>query len=206
MSATATSAPAPTTYFELLDRIDALARQTLVGVDQQRQFLQMLGGMPQNGTPAPVAAKPIPAPAPAPVASEDDARGVPDASKIIAAKKKPAKKPGRKPAPKTDAPAAEGAEGTESSEGEDTPGTPSLRSVCWAILTRPENMENGLKAGGGGTSVLQTILDEKSWVSKKNGNMAGMVSQCLHNLKKDGKITRNAETHCFIAKPGVTLD
>lgn len=204
MSATATptTPAAPTTYFELLDRIEGLARQALAGIPQQRQFLQhMLGGQPQNGVVAPVVIPAVIVPPASPV-SEDDVRGVPDASKIVAATKK--KAAAKKPTKKAGTPAADSTP-TEGDTGA-TAEQPSLRSVCWAILTRPENTAAGLRAGGEGHSVLKTILDEKLWVSKSNGNMAQLVSQCLHQLKKQGKVTRNAETFCFIAKTGVTLD
>jgi hypothetical protein len=208
----------------VLDQIDAVADRTFAALKQfttgQRQLMSMFGGMmqvPTNGTTQAIAAPVAALPAASPTTDDESGRGVPDASAILAKKKKPAaaKKPGAKrggrkpaaaPAAATEgaAPAGEATGADETAEAE--PGQPSLRSVVWSILTRPENMEKGLRAGGDGPSVLKVILDEKAWVSKKNGNMPALISQCLNTLKRDGKITRDSETHCFIAKPGVTLD
>jgi hypothetical protein len=199
MSATMT---APTGTFTALDNIEAVAADAYAGIKQYthntRKLMQMLGGI--TSAPATPVATNAAAPV-TPTAPVTESNGIPDASAIIAnAKKKPARKPAAKKA--ATAPSGD-ASGTEETE---TTGQPSLRSVCFNVLTRPENLESGLKAGGDGPSVLKTIVDEKLWVSKKNGNMPALISQCLNTLKKDGKVTRNADTHCFIAKPGITLD
>jgi hypothetical protein len=204
--------------FDALDRIDQFAEQQRAGLQQYtsatRQLMQMLGGLtPANGTKtaAPIAAPTMTTPVASP---EPTVPGVPDADAILkgkkktaAAKKPAAKKGGRRKAaaPATPAPTGEAAGTDETTEA--STDQPSLRSVCFSILSRPENLENGLKAGGtDGPSVLKVIVDEKLWVSKKNGNMPALISQCLHTLKKDGKVTRNKDTHCFIVKPGATLD
>lgn len=225
MSATAT---APNQgMLGVLDQIDAVADRTFAALKQfttgQRELMSMFGGMMQlpangNGTPRTVAALPAATATAAAADDESGGRGVPDATAILAKKKaKPAaaKKPGPKKGGRKKADATPPAEGEPAAAGEAAgtdetteaeAGQPSLRSVVWSILTRPENAEKGLRAGGDGASVLKVILDEKSWVSKKNGNMPALISQCLHTLKRDGKVTRDSDTHCFIAKPGVTLE
>jgi hypothetical protein len=203
----------------ILDQIDAVADRTFAALKQftngQRQLMSMFSGMMQvssNGvqTVAPVSVTALSATTPT---TNDDSSvsGVPDAAAILAKKKGESvavKKGGhRNPDVLAEEESTAAGETTGTDEATETSsGQPSLRSVVWNILNRPENIEKGLRAGGNGESVLKVILDEKLWTSKRNGNMPSLVSQCLYTLKRDGKVIRDPETHCFIAKSGATLE